>query len=126
MEDTNELSPLSIVYCLRGDLAHITKDMNEYELQFLEDAINIKRHKIICNKLAKYGVYAKYVSFNDDGTVNNYYNYIAIRSGNTVIHTESDKTQRLLDILANTTPAEAIKRWLKSENFEEWQIEARE
>ena len=127
MYNENELSPQSRVFAPRADLLDVVDGMGRYDLEFLEDAILIRRNEIACKRLNFYGIKAKFKSEVESNYFigESHFRYIDVIDPGDSEHIVSPKLHqltRLFDMLVNLTPKEAFRRWLERESFEEWQI----
>lgn len=127
MCNENELSPQSPIFEPRADLLKVVEDMSRYDLEFLEDAILIRRNEIACKRLGYYGLNAKFKSEVESSFFvgESHFRYIDIVDPNDqdrIVSPKLHQLTRLFDMLRNLTPKEAFTRWLEREAFEDWQI----
>jgi hypothetical protein len=88
--------------------------LSEQDLDFLQDAIRIRRHLIMAARLAACGLQTR---LNADRVEDTYwFDYIMVydpTGDGPAVFADLDECRRLLDTVANLLPADAFARWQK-------------
>lgn len=98
-------------YGLEPMYVDLVKDMREQDLDYLMDAIRIRRNRIMVSKLKGYGVTCRSEIHRNGSHIYNTYIYVKV-PGELFVAATVGECQRLLDTLRSNLPLdEALKRW---------------
>lgn len=91
----------------------LVKDMREQDLDYLMDAIRIRRNRIMVGKLKGYGVTCRSEIHRNSSDIHIYNTYIYVKVPGELFPVAATvgECQRLLDTLRNLPLDEALKRW---------------